>query len=159
MEGCSKKPGLFTAVGIGVGSMVGSGWLFSAYYAAQYIGPASFFSWAIGAGLSLILALLLAEIAGMFREKALFARLITVSHGNPDFGFIIAISGWLGLVLVIPTEASATIQYISTAIPSFTHYLNFKPTSYAPRNGYYYVFGISLYISQFLGNANIRKCK
>jgi len=119
----NKQPGLLTAIGIGVGCIIGSGWLFSAYYAAQYIGPASFFSWSIGAIFSLILALLLAEIAGMFKQKALFSRLLTISHNNPDFGFVIAISGWLGLVIVIPTEASATVQYLSTIIPSYTHYL------------------------------------
>ena len=123
MQPIEKQPGLLTAIGIGVGSMIGSGWLFSSYYAAQYIGPASFFSWLIGAVFSLILALLLAEISCMFQEKALFSRLITVSHDNADFGFVIAISGWLGLVLIIPTEASATVQYVSTAFPSLTDYL------------------------------------
>lgn len=118
-----KKPGLLTAIGIGIGSMIGSGWMFSAYYAAQYIGPASFLSWGIGAALSLILAILLAEMAGIFHEKALFTRLIIMSHDNADFGFIIAISGWLSLVLVIPTEASATVQYLSTIYPSITDYL------------------------------------
>ena len=121
-----KQPGLLTAVGIGVGSMIGSGWLFSAYYAAQYVGPAAYFSWIIGATLSLILAMLLAEVSGMFHEKALFSRLITISHDNADFGFVVAISGWLGLVLIIPTEASATVQYLSTAIPSLTDYLIVK---------------------------------
>ncbi|MCX7117179.1 MAG: APC family permease [Legionellales bacterium] len=116
-----KKPaGLLTAIGIGIGSMVGSGWLFSAYYAAKFIGPASFFSWFIGAGISLILALLLAEIASMFDERALFSRLVTISHENPDLGFIIALSGWLCLVLIIPTEAAATVRYLSTMIPSMT---------------------------------------
>jgi amino acid transporter len=119
----AKKPGLFTAVGIGVGCMIGSGWLFAAYYAAQYVGPASFLSWLIGAGLALVLALLLAEIASIFKEKALFSRLLSVSHKNQDLSFVIAISGWLGLVIVIPSEASATIQYLSTAIPSLSHYL------------------------------------
>ena len=117
-----KGPGLWTAIGIGVGTMIGSGWLFSAYYAAQYVGPASLFSWVIGAVISLVLALLLAEIAGMYKIQALFSRLITISHENPDFGFVIAISGWLCLVLVTPTEASATIQYLSTLFPSFTDY-------------------------------------
>ncbi len=123
MDTVKKKPGLFSAVSIGVGSMIGSGWLFSAYYAARYIGPASFFSWAIGAVLALVLALLLAEIAGIFQDKALFTRLITISHKNADFGFVVAISGWLSLVLVIPTEASATVQYLSTSIPSLTSHL------------------------------------
>ena len=121
-----KQPGLFTAVGIGVGSMIGSGWLFSAYYAAQYVGPASLFSWMIGAALSLILALLLAEISGMFHQKALFSRLIMISHDNADFGFVVAISVWLCLVLSIPTEASATVQYLSTINPSWTDYLFVK---------------------------------
>ncbi len=118
-----SKPGLFTAVGIGVGCMIGSGWLFAAYYAAQYIGPASYISWFIGAGLALILALLLAEIAGMYKQKALFARLLTISHDNLDFGFVIGISCWLGMVIVIPAEAAATIQYLSSAVPSFTPYI------------------------------------
>ncbi len=118
-----EKPGLFTAVGIGVGCVIGSGWLFAAYYAAQYTGPASYISWVIGAVLALILALLLAEIASMYKQKALFTRLLNVSHNNPDLGFVIAISSWLGFVIVIPAEASATIQYLSTAFPSLTSYI------------------------------------
>jgi amino acid transporter len=118
-----KPPGLFTAVGIGVGTMIGSGWLFSAYYAAQYAGPAALFSWLMGAGISLILALLLAEIAGMYKSKALFSRLIIISHNNADFGFVIAIAGWLCMVLVIPTEAAATIQYLSSVVPALSKYL------------------------------------
>lgn len=114
--------GLFTAIGIGVGSIIGSGWLFAAYYAAQYMGPASYLSWIVGACLALILALLLAEIASMFKQKALFSRLLTLSHNNPDLGFVIAISSWLGMVIVIPAEAAATVQYLSTVMPSFTHY-------------------------------------
>ena len=122
IEGIGKKPGLLTAIGIGVGCMIGSGWLFAAYLAAQYVGPASYLSWFVGAGLALILALLLAEIASMFKQKALFSRLLTISHDNPDFGFVVAISSWLGMVLVIPSEAAATMQYLSTAIPKLTPY-------------------------------------
>jgi len=113
-----KPYGVLTAVGIGIGAMIGSGWLFSAYYAARFIGPASIISWAIGAGIALVLALLLAEIAGLFSADALFIRLLTISHDNADLGFIIGISGWLGLCLVIPTEASATIQYLSSITPA-----------------------------------------
>ncbi|WP_367607453.1 APC family permease [Legionella sp. W05-934-2] len=117
-----SKPGLFTAIGIGVGCMIGSGWLFAAYYAAKYVGPASYLSWLVGAALAMILALLLAEIASMLKQNALFARLLTISHNNNDFGFVIAISSWLGMVIVVPAEASATIQYLSTAIPHLTPY-------------------------------------
>lgn len=87
------------------------------------MGPASYLSWLVGAGLALILALLLAEIASMFKQKALFARLLTLSHDNPDFGFVVALSSWLGMVIVIPAEAAASVQYLSTVVPSVTPYI------------------------------------
>ena len=116
-----KRPSLFTAVGIGLGCMIGSGWLFSSYYAAQYTGPSAFISWVLGAALALILALLLAEISTMYRESALFSRLLTISHNNRDLGFVIGISNWLGMIIIIPSEASATVQYLSAAFPSFEY--------------------------------------
>jgi amino acid transporter len=116
----TKKPSLYAAIAIGVSSMIGSGWLFACYYAAKEAGPASLLSWVIGAVLALILALLLSEIVGMFQVTGLFSRLLTLSH-NRDYGFIAAISNWLGVLILIPSEAEATIQYLSSMIPSFTH--------------------------------------
>lgn len=106
-----KQSSLFSAIAIGVGSIVGSGWLFASYFASQYAGPISILSWIIGACLAMSLALLLAEIATMYQETGLFSRLITLTH-NSDFGFIVAISNWLGIVVCIASEASATIQYL-----------------------------------------------
>lgn len=113
-----KQPSLFSAIAIGVGCIIGSGWLFAAYYASRYAGTISLLSWVIGAILSLMLALLLAEVATIFpQERGLFSRLISLSH-NRDYGFVVAISNWLGLVITIPSEATATIQYLSTSIPN-----------------------------------------
>lgn len=112
-----KQPNLFSAITIGVGSIIGSGWLFASYYAAKYAGPISILSWIIGAILALSLALLLAEIATMHHETGLFARLLTITH-NKDYGFIVATSNWFSTVCSIPSEAMATVQYISTAFPS-----------------------------------------
>ncbi|AXA33458.1 APC family permease [Francisella adeliensis] len=132
LSNLNKQPSLFTAVGIGLGCMIGSGWLFAAYYAAQYTGPSAFISWIIGATLALILALLLAEIATMYKETALFSRLLTISHKNRDFGYVIAISNWLGLVIIIPSEASATVQYLSATFPDIEHifYSSHELTAY-----------------------------
>lgn len=126
----SNHPSLFSAIAIGVSAVVGSGWLFASYYAAKFAGPISILSWIIGAGLSLILALLLAEISTMYQERGLFSRLLTISH-NRDFGFILAISNWFAMVILIPSEAIATIQYASTIVPSITHliFLNEQLTS------------------------------
>lgn len=113
-----KSPALFSAIAIGVGCIIGSGWLFASYNAAKAVGSMAFLSWIIGAILALILALLLAETATMFKERAFFARILTLSHKNTDYGFVVAISNLMGLILVIPSEASATIQYLSGIYPS-----------------------------------------
>ncbi len=113
-----KSPALFSAIAIGVGCIIGSGWLFASYNAAKAVGSMAFVSWIIGAILALVLALLLAETATMFKERAFFARILTLSHKNTDYGFVVAISNLMGLILVIPSEASATIQYLSGIYPS-----------------------------------------
>lgn len=38
-------------------------------------------------------------------------------------GFVVAISNWVGLLLTIPSEAQATIQYLSTAYPKIEPYI------------------------------------
>lgn len=111
-----NQVGLFSAICIGVGSIIGSGWLFASYYAAKFAGPIAIISWIIGAFISLIIALLLAEVATMFPENGLFSRLLTISH-NRDIGFIVAISNWLAIVMVIPSEAVATVQYLGNIFP------------------------------------------
>ena len=71
-----KKASLFSAIAIGVGCIIGSGWLFASYKAAKFAGPIAILSWVIGAFIALLIALLLAEIATMFhKETGLFARL------------------------------------------------------------------------------------
>ena len=117
-----KKPSLYSAIAIGIGSMIGSGWLFACYYASKQAGPASLVSWFIGAGLAIILALLLSEIVGLFQVTGLFSRLLTLSH-NKDYGVVVAISNWLAMLIIVPSEAEATMQYLSTVVPSFTHYI------------------------------------
>ncbi|MDF1796155.1 MAG: APC family permease [Coxiellaceae bacterium] len=117
-----KQTSLFTAIGFGVGSMIGSGWLFAAFYSSKYAGPVSVFSWILGAVIALCLAFLLSEIVSLYQERGLMARLLTISH-NRDVGFVVAISNWLGMVIVIPSEAEATTQYLSTIYPSWSHYI------------------------------------
>lgn len=114
IEGSSKTPSLFSAIAIGVGSIVGSGWLFASYFAAKFVGPASIISWVVGAFIALLLALLLAEIATMYQETGLFSRLLSITH-NRDYGFIIAISNWFAMVAIIPSEAVATINYLGNS--------------------------------------------
>lgn len=108
-----NKIGVFSAMGISIGAVIGSGWLFAPYYAAQAAGSASLISWVIVAVLMLVMGLLLSELATMFPRRGLFTRLLSMSH-NKDFGFVTALSNWFGTIVVIPSEAEATIQYLST---------------------------------------------
>ena len=123
MEFSSRKPSLFSGIAIGVGCMVGSGSLFAAYYASKYAGPISILSWILGAVLSLCIAMLLAEIATMYKDRGLFSRLLGISHKNKDYGFVIAIANWTGLLIAIPSEAMATMQYVSTINASWQQYI------------------------------------
>ena len=113
---------LCTLVLIGVGSIIGSGWLFAAYYASKDAGPASVISWIIGAILTLLMAMLLAEIASLYPITGLFGRLMVLSH-NKDIGFVLAASNLISIVVLIPLEAESTVQYISTVFPHLTSYI------------------------------------
>lgn len=111
---------LLTLTFIGVGSTIGSGWLLAAYYASKVAGPASIISWVIGAFLALLMALLLAEIASLYPITGLFGRLMVVSH-NKDIGFVLAASNLISIIILIPMEAEATVQYMSTVFPNITN--------------------------------------
>lgn len=117
-----KTTGVLSATAIGVTSIIGSGWLFACYYTAQLAGSMSILAWIIGALFALVLALMLAEISTLFPVRGLMARLLSLSH-NKDMGFVIAASNWLGVILVIPSEAQATVQYLSHISESFQKHI------------------------------------
>lgn len=110
----TKPPGLVSVIFLSISTMVGSGWLFASFYAAQSAGSASIFSWLVGAAFALLMALLLSEIAVRYPVNSLVTRLTTLSH-NVHFGFVTAISNWLLGLIVVPSEAIATTQYLATA--------------------------------------------
>jgi len=116
------KLGLWSLVAIGVSSMLGSGWLFSAYYAAKYAGSGAYISWILSFILVLFFSLIIAEIVTFYPKRGLFTRLLTLSH-NHDVGYITALANWLGVIAVVPAESEATIQYLSNLKPNWTPYL------------------------------------
>ena len=136
IESSGKQPSLFSAIAIGVGCIVGSGWLFASYKAAKFAGPVAIGSWIIGAALALLIALLLAEIATLYtKETGLFARLLTLTH-NSDYGFIISSSNWFATIITIPAEAEASIQYLAQAFPNISNEVF--------NNNHFTMFGIAL---------------
>jgi amino acid transporter len=97
----------------GLGSIIGSGWLFGAWHAAQLAGPGAIWAWVIGAAVITTIALTYAELGAMFPESGGMVRYGHYSHGSL-VGFIAAWANWIAIVSVIPVEAEASVQYMAS---------------------------------------------
>ena len=67
---------------VGLGAIVGSGWLFAAQKAADLAGPAAIVSWIIGGGAITFIALVYAEMGAMLPVAGGLVRYPQYSHGN-----------------------------------------------------------------------------
>jgi amino acid transporter len=105
--------GTFALTMVGLGSIIGSGWLFGAWRAAQIAGPAAIISWVIGMIVILFIGLSYSELGSMFPEAGGMVKYTQYSHGS-FIGFIAAWSNWIAIVSVIPVEAVASVQYMSS---------------------------------------------
>jgi amino acid transporter len=117
-----RNIGPFALMLTGLGSIIGSGWLFGAWKAAKIAGPAALCAWVIGAVVILAIALTYAELGAMFPESGGMVRYARYSHGAL-VGFISAWANWIAIVSVIPIEAEASIQYMSTWPYDWAHNL------------------------------------
>jgi amino acid transporter len=117
-----RNIGPFALMLTGLGSIIGSGWLFGAWKAAKIAGPAAIFAWVIGAVVILAIALTYAELGATFPESGGMVRYARYSHGAL-VGFISAWANWIAIVSVIPIEAEASIQYMSTWPYAWAHAL------------------------------------
>ncbi|MEP7044943.1 MAG: APC family permease, partial [Dokdonella sp.] len=97
----------------GLGSIIGSGWLFGAWRAAGLAGPGAVWAWIIGAAIIMTIALTYAELGAMFPESGGMVRYSHYSHGSL-VGFIGAWANWIAIVSVIPVEAEASVQYMAS---------------------------------------------
>jgi amino acid transporter len=92
------------------GSIIGSGWLFGAQEALITAGPAAIISWVIGACAIFLLALVHAELGGMYPVAGGTARFPHYAFGGAagaSFGWF----SWLQAATVAPIEVMAMIQY------------------------------------------------
>jgi amino acid transporter len=92
------------------GSIIGSGWLFGAQGALEAAGPAAVISWVIGAVAIFLLALVHAELGGMYPVAGGTARFPHYAFGGAagaSFGWF----SWLQAATVAPIEVMAMIQY------------------------------------------------
>ena len=124
-DGAVSGPGLRRHISgiqllwISVGSIIGSGWLFGALFAAQVAGPAAVLTWIIGTAAVAVLALVHAELGGMFSVSAGTARFPHYAFGNLA-GFTMGWAAWLAGVTTVPIEVEAVLQYSSNYLPWLT---------------------------------------
>jgi amino acid transporter len=108
-----REVGAIALMFTGLGSIIGSGWLFGAWRAAQLAGPGAVYAWIIGAVVILFVAFTYAELGAMFPESGGSVRYGQYSHGSL-VGFVAGWAAWIAIVSVIPVEAEASVQYMSS---------------------------------------------
>jgi amino acid transporter len=110
--GLKREIGLIGATWASETSIIGSGWLLGSFAAASAIGGAAILAWIIGGVAVIILALVHAELGGMYPVAGGTARFPHLAYGagaGISFGFF----SWLQAVTVAPIEAYAVIRYAS----------------------------------------------
>jgi len=108
-----REVGTLALMLTGLGSIIGSGWLFGAWRAAGLAGPAAVWAWVLGAAIIITIALTYAELGAMFPESGGMVRYGHYSHGSL-VGFVAAWANWISIVSVIPVEAEASVQYMAS---------------------------------------------
>lgn len=99
-----------------LGAIIGSGWLFGALYATIEAGPAAILSWLIAGAVILLLALIHAELGGMFPLTGGTARYPQFAFGSV-VSFAAGWIAWVGAVTIAPIEVLAVITYASVYLP------------------------------------------
>ena len=94
---------------LALGSLIGSGWLFGSWEAAEVAGPAAIFSWVIIG----VIAYNYVELGTMFPESGGMSKFAQYSHGSL-VGFIASWANWISLVTLLPIEAVAAVQYMAS---------------------------------------------
>ncbi|MFE2415387.1 APC family permease [Streptomyces hokutonensis] len=109
-SGLRRDVGLIGLMWASVGSIIGSGWLYGAEKAVVVAGPAAIISWLIGSVAIVLLALVHAELGGMFPVAGGTARYPHYAFGGlagMSFGWF----SWLQAATVAPIEVEAMIGY------------------------------------------------
>ena len=126
----------------GVGSIIGSGWLFGAFKATHGAGPAAIFAWVIGAVMILLIGLVFSELGSMFPVSGGVVRFPHYSFGS-FASFTMGWVTWLAAAVVAPIEVEGALTYAT----SYAHWLtNADGTLTWPR-GYFVAAGGMLVFS------------
>ncbi len=105
---------------ISVSAILGSGWLFGSFYAAQIAGPAAILSWIIGGMLVIVIAFTFAELGSSVPVSGSSVRIPQFTHGKV-VGIFCSLNTWFCYVTLTVIEVLAVMQYLSFYFPSIIY--------------------------------------
>jgi amino acid transporter len=114
VDGMDRGVGFLGLLWASEGSIIGSGWLFGALTAASIAGPSAIIAWVIASFIVIVLALIHAELGGLFPVSGGTSRFPHYAFGS----LAGATFGWFAYIqaaTVAPIEVLAAIQYMSSA--------------------------------------------
>ncbi|KPV44338.1 APC family permease [Alicyclobacillus ferrooxydans] len=113
-EGKLKRQlGFLDLTFLGLGAIIGSGWLFASQGGAQLAGPTAWVAWVIGAVAVGLIGLVYAELSGALPRAGGIIRYPDYSHG-PIVGFLMGIAALVAYSSVAGIEAEAMRGYAQT---------------------------------------------
>lgn len=104
---------------LGLGAIIGSGWLFASLSGAQLAGSDAWIAWVFGAVAVALIGLVYAELGAAWPRTGGVIRYPEFSHGSM-VGFMNGFAYLLATSSVAGIEASAVRQYASYYIPALT---------------------------------------
>ncbi len=107
----NRSIGFWGLTFVSLGSIIGSGWLLGALYAAEKAGGASIISWALAAIMLIALALIHAELGTAYPVAGGTSRFPYFSFGALA-GFTAGWAAYLQAVTIAPIEVEASIEYL-----------------------------------------------
>ena len=113
-DGLDRGIGFIGLLWTSVGSLIGSGWLFGALIAVTVAGPSALIAWGIASVIVILLALVHAELGGLFPVSGGTSRFPHYAFGSLA-GMTFGWASYLQAATTAPIEVLAVIQYLSTA--------------------------------------------
>jgi amino acid transporter len=111
-DGMERGVGFWGLFWASEGSIIGSGWLFGGLEASSIAGPSALIGWGVASAIVLLLALIHAELGGLFPVSGGTSRFPHYAFGS----FAGATFGWFSYIqaaTVAPIEVLAAIEYFS----------------------------------------------
>lgn len=103
-----------------ISAILGSGWLFAAFYTSMLAGPAAILSWLIGGVIVILISFTFAELSAMLPITGSSSRIPKYTHGT-IVSFVFSWIIWLSYAALTPTEVQSVIQYLAFYFPHLTY--------------------------------------